>query len=180
VRERPAGAAVIRPRSNFDREMARLEQKRIWEFTPDAVDLDIHIATEALAMVEATDESGKPLCPPAVRLRAMELIHTIVKETFVDRTIPTVSRVEAAAAVMALPPPAGYVAEPLPGQTEQDSKAESITLLRQVLARQGEVLIRLQALEAAGAAPAEDGDAPVKPRFGLVLLRREEDDRAAG
>jgi len=79
---------VLKPREEFDRLLARLEQQRIWQHTPEAVDLDITIVRSAIAM--ANEEK----CPRSIKLRAWALAHRIVKETFVDRTIPAVSRVD--------------------------------------------------------------------------------------
>jgi len=146
----------------MDRMLARLEQQRIWEHTPEAIDLDIRIATEAMALASELDSAGKPVASPSIRLRAWTLVHQIVKETFVDRTIPTVARVDATAAVMALPLPPGEVPDQVPGQSQEDAlKSESVALLRGILAK----------LE--NGAPATNGG-----KLGLILLRDAEDRHA--
>lgn len=145
----------------MDRLLARLEQQRIWEHVPEAVDLDIRIATDAMALASEVDQDGKPVATPTVRLRAWALVHQIVKETFIDRTIPTVARVDATAAIMSLPMAEGELPEQVQGQTaEQTSKQESIALLRGVIA------LLQQGTNGNGAKP------------GLVILRDAEDRRA--
>lgn len=139
----------------MDRLLARLEQQRIWEHTPEAIDLDVRIMTEAMDLASQVDDKGQPTASPSIRLRAWTLVHTIIKETFIDRTIPMVTRVEASAAIMNLPLEPGAVPEQVAGSEEQASKAETIGLLRGILAK------------------LENGDAKgEKP--GLILLRDEE------
>jgi hypothetical protein len=145
---------VLQPKSKFDRTLANLERMRIWEHTPAAVDLDVQIVREAIAL------SQEEKCPRSIKLRALSLAHKIVKETFIDRTIPTVHRVGALDALAALPLADGE-REANPVTSEEQARAESIALLRGVLAR-------LESM-----APGANAARP-----GLVLLR--EGDRAAG
>jgi len=91
------GSGVLKLRSSFDRRLARLEHQRIWEHTPAAIDLAVEIVQRAVAM---SNEDGATRME---RIRALDLAHRVNKEIFVDRTIPVLNRIEATAAVMALP-----------------------------------------------------------------------------
>lgn len=107
---------VIKPKTAFDRRLARLEQQRIWEYVGKTVldDAEAIRRAEELAL-EAYALSTAPLPDGAapsltMRLRAMsvckdfmEFAHRVRKETFQDRTIPTLQRVQVTEAIGALP-----------------------------------------------------------------------------
>lgn len=102
---------VIRPRGEFDRRLAHLERKRIWEHTPAAIDLDITILGRAVALADDVDKalvglekgSTKWAALARVQLEALKFGHSIVVETFLDRTIAPIQRIDMLAAIAKLP-----------------------------------------------------------------------------
>lgn len=156
---------VVKPRTAFDRRLARIEQQRVWEFVGKTVlqDAEAIVKCEEYA-IEAYRLSTSPLPDGSaptltMRLRAMsvcrdfmETAHRIRKETFQDRTIPTLARVEGVDVLNALPAPDDELNAGPVITDEEKARRESIALMRSAIAL----------LERGGA-----------ERPGLVLLRRE-------
>jgi len=84
-------------RSDMDRLLAKREQQRIWELTPGAIDMDITIARSAMEL------AGRKKCQNQIKLRAWALAHRIIKETFIDRTIAAVHRIDVRQQAAVLP-----------------------------------------------------------------------------
>lgn len=116
-------ALVLTPRSSFDRRLARLEQQRIFEHTPAAVDLEIQIAREVWAMANEEKASQKQ------RLEALKFLHTVLKDTFLDRTIPVISRLEFGELVQRLPVSIEEASEEAKGDPEAKARAEFLALI---------------------------------------------------
>ena len=144
----------LRPKSRFDRTLATIARQRVWEFIPNAIKLEASIVNQAIEI--AMD----PNCPRPTKIRALNLAHKVLKESFEDRCLPTVHRVGALEAIAALPLRDGE-SESNPITDEDKARAEVVTLLK-------DVLTELRASSTQQVATT---------RPGLVLLRG---DRAAG
>lgn len=157
--------AVLKPRNQFDRRLARLEQQRVWEYVGKtvmddvaAIERAVELAGEAYRLsTEALPNGEAPSL--TMRLRAMsvcrefmEFAHKVRKETFHDRTIPALARIEVSEAMSALPVPDDEANAGPVISDEDKARRESIQLLRGAIAL----------LDRGGA-----------ERPGLVLLKRE-------
>jgi hypothetical protein len=162
---------VLKPKGQFDRRLARLEQQRVWEYVGKTVLDDMEAiaraaenAREAYALAETLDEDGNPLSMTLkLKCRAMALdferfAHQVRKETFQDRTIPTLARIDGVEALNFLPAPADEALGPVITD-EEKSRQTAISLLRATIAM----------LETRGV-----------DRPGLILLRRDDDVARAG
>jgi hypothetical protein len=78
---------MARPKSTLDKQLARLEAQRIWEEAPRAV------ARETARLAEIDRIAAAPDASPSLKLKCIELGHRIDRETFLDRTVPTLQRV---------------------------------------------------------------------------------------
>ncbi len=121
---------VIKPRSKFDRQMARIEQMRVWEYVSKSIADDVQGIDFLLRLAEeAYGLSNISGTTPAQQLRAMQACadfiikaHQIRKETFHDRTIPTLARVDVTDAIRRLP-----------GEDEDVKQGDELAQFRQKL-----------------------------------------------
>jgi hypothetical protein len=134
-------SAVIKPRSKFDRTLARIEQQVIWELSPQAprdnmadADRMRSLAFEALEIGALTDAT------PAQRLRAISVAKDcfvaacqVRTTTVIDRTYAALQRIEVSEAIAALP-----VAEAEDVVSSEDETARMVAetheMMRQLLA----------------------------------------------
>ena len=137
--------AVIKPRSKFDRELARIEQQCVWEFAAQTVRDDASAIARSEELALEAYRLGFPDNPEATkptdtqRLRAltvcrefMALAHTIRKETFQDRTFPSLARIEYSEAIDLLP---ASDAVEMPAESESERMiAETHSMVRRLLA----------------------------------------------
>lgn len=106
-----ASVQVLKPKSQADRKLARLEEIKVWNYVSQSVADDIEAIGSLVRMAEeAYAMSNLPGMTDAFRLRAMQVsadmlgkAHTIRKETIHDRTIPVLKSVEVIEAMRALP-----------------------------------------------------------------------------
>lgn len=133
---------VFKPRSQFDRTLARLDQQRRWEYLPQCTqaDKDAIDRLERYEM-EAMELSRTDGITIAMKLRCMSLAADFMEKarktrevTFHDRCAPRVERVDHQAVVAMLPIPED---ERLAAPVTDDGKtlAEILDTQRQILAQ---------------------------------------------
>ena len=148
---------VLRPKSPMDRRLARLEQMRVWEYVSqsvvddaDAIDFLKRLAEEAYGL------SNEPGATQTFRVRAMQAsadfidkAHKIRKETFHDRTIPTLQRIDVSEAM-----------QRLPGEDEaQPRQGDELAAFREQLGRDIASLCRARMVGVVQPVlPSENGD----------------------
>lgn len=95
---------VIKPRGRFDRMLHRIEQQRIFEHTPEAVDKNIEIAGRMMELADrARAEIERRDTAIRVELECLKAASALLIELFIDRTIPTLQRVDHKAVIAMLP-----------------------------------------------------------------------------
>lgn len=148
--------AVIKTRSKFDRQLARIEQQVIWELSPQAPRDNMadaaqmrSLAFEAMELRDLCDTPFQKLRAISVAKDCLEAACRVRTGTVIDRTYPALQRVEVAEAWANLP--AAESDDTMPAITDEEkSRHESIALMRSAIAllsqhgvdRPGLVLLR--------------------------------------
>jgi hypothetical protein len=143
--------ASFRP---IDRRRAREILQKLYGLVEDAVAVD-------LSMVMATLDDAERAPRVHERLAARRLVHDILTDLVYDRTVPRIQRIECSASLGGLPLPPGETEIGTGAIAEEDVRAETAVLLRDLLRRM-------------------EGSTPAGQRSGLILLRDADDDGARG
>lgn len=152
-----AKTTVVRPKK-ADKLMVRIATARLFDSLPGAITRAYRLMVAARML----RESEADIKQKRFDLAAIDLEFKILKETILDRTVPTVARVDMQALMAMLPSEENETAVVEKVSDEQIAKQEAVSLLRGVIAKLSD--------------PAAGGDPKARP--GLVLIRRENVERA--
>jgi hypothetical protein len=152
-------AVVVKARSHIDRLLVNDSVTRIFDLLPSSITRAIKLQAEA-QRINARVQSGKIEEKTARTLMAgVDLQFRILKETVLDRCVPTLARVDMQALVAMLPNREAEKAVVEEMSDEQKAKHEAVVLLRAAIAK-------------LSATPAADG------RPELFIIRRDDAQRA--
>lgn len=123
---------LIQPKSKFDRMLARLAQQKVWDFTPQAVDMQVSICNRMLEI--ANDEE----CPKKTQLIALREASKLINDTVISRTIPALLRVQSRDMIAGLPLPEGVTEDPKDDKDREilETNRQLVELLQAYLSTQ--------------------------------------------